>query len=75
LARLLASVGIIMLLAGALAVVTGSSVEGDSPFRIVGLEFSVPEIGVMTMLASGLSIFLACSAISQSRRRSSSSRR
>jgi hypothetical protein len=75
LARLLASVGVITLLAGTLAVVTGSPGQGDSPFRIVGLEFSVPEIGVMTMLASGLSIFLACSAVSQTRRRSSSSRR
>ena len=74
-ARLLATVGIITLLAGALAVVTGSSGRGDSPFRIVGLEFSVPEMGVMTMLTSGLSIILACSSISRSRRRSSSSGR
>lgn len=75
LARVLASAGIVTLMMGALAVILGSSRQDESPFRIAGVEFSVPDIGMLTMLTSGLLIFLACSAHPSTGPRRSSSRR
>jgi hypothetical protein len=74
-ARLLASAGIVTLMMGALAVIIGSSRQDESLFRIVGVELSVPDIGMLTMLTSGLWVFLACSAHPSTGPRRSSSRR
>ena len=74
-ARLLAIGGLITLAMGTVAVVVTSSGHDAAVFRLFGVEFSAPAVGLLTALTSGLSIFLVYSARSPTRPRSSSSRR
>ena len=69
LARLLVSTGVITLAGGALAVVVASAGHNAPLVRMAGVEVSVMDMGLITMLTSGLTIFLAYAAQSPARRR------
>ncbi|MCR9096416.1 MAG: hypothetical protein NXI30_19500 [bacterium] len=74
--RLLAIAGVVTLAMGGLAAIVPSSGTSDGYLlRIAGARFSISDIGLLTMLISGLSLFLTWSGQSPNRRRSPSPRR
>jgi hypothetical protein len=74
-ARLLAIGGLITLALGTVASLVASSGHDVALFRLFGVEFPAPVVGLLTTLASGVSIFLVYSARSPTRPRSLSSGR
>jgi hypothetical protein len=55
----LAAAGVMMLATGAIFVVIGSFAQGDASTRVDGWDFSLVGAGLLTMLMSGIWIFLA----------------
>ena len=74
--RLLAIAGVVTLAMGGLAAIVPSSGTSDGYLlRIGGARFSISDVGLLTMLISGLSLFLTWLGQSPNRPRSPSSRR